>query len=264
MSNKVDVLIQPFCLRFSLHKDEIVYMVAGSAEMQLDEMERFMGIDPREQQLFDSNLGFLPVATSTLIRGEKNILVDPGSHHVGFYGMLGMALKRFDLTFDDVDMVVTTHSHHDHMAGMTLLSGKPVVLGEYELQYAREGHGAAETEAQFDRMGALAEVPAGGSLVLSPGVLAVHTPGHTPGHISVLVEAGPERYAITGDLVMVQPEYDRRWGHWYSPETVAQLDASLSKVWEWGPTVVLPGHDRAFRPDQGRKAGLFTVGSGRA
>ncbi|HLT59325.1 MAG: MBL fold metallo-hydrolase [Limnochordales bacterium] len=246
--NKVDVLIQPFCLRFSLHKDEIVYLVASSAEMQLDEMERFMGIDPAKDQLFDSNLGFLPVATTTLIRGEKTILVDPGAHHVGFYGMLKKALQRFDLTFDDVDMVVLTHSHHDHAASMTLLAGKPVVLGEGELEYARAGQSPAEVDARFGRMGPQLVVPAGGSLELCPGVVAIHTPGHTPGHISVLVEAGDERVAVTGDLVMVQAEYERRWGHWYSPETVAQLNDSLTKVRDWGPTLVLPGHDRAFRP----------------
>lgn len=95
MIPRVDVLIQPFCLRFSLHEDEVVYHVAGDAEMQLDRMEVLLGIDPQNQTLFDANLGFLPVSTTTLIRGEKTILVDPGNHHVGFYGMLGLALERF-------------------------------------------------------------------------------------------------------------------------------------------------------------------------
>ena len=115
MSNRVDVVIQPVVLRFSLLDDEVVYFFAADTEAVLDRMERMMGIDPAESALFDSNLGFLPVSTTVLIRGERNILVDPGNHHTGFYGQLGIGLSRFGLTPGQIDLVVCTHCHHDHM-----------------------------------------------------------------------------------------------------------------------------------------------------
>jgi len=41
-----------------------------------------------------------------------------------------------------------------------------------------------------------------GTTRLGPGVVAVHTPGHTPGHQCVLVESGDETLAVTGDLLV--------------------------------------------------------------
>jgi glyoxylase-like metal-dependent hydrolase (beta-lactamase superfamily II) len=39
-----------------------------------------------------------------------------------------------------------------------------------------------------------------GDAVLRPGLRVVATPGHTPGHQCVIVEDGPDRLAVTGDL----------------------------------------------------------------
>ncbi|MBI3975919.1 MAG: MBL fold metallo-hydrolase [Armatimonadetes bacterium] len=247
-ANTVDVLIQPFALRFSLHQDEVVYLVAGSADMQLDRMELLMGINPAKQGLFDSNLGFLPVATTALIRGERTIVVDPGNHHIGFYGMLGLALRRFGLTPVDVDLVICTHSHHDHMASTFLFRGKPLVIGAGEADYARSVYGAEETDTRLRAMGGLTEVPQHEAVEVAPGVRAVSTPGHTPGHISVLVEAGADRVAIAGDTVMTRAEYlQRRFSHWYTAEQVAQLNESADRLAAWRPTRILFGHDRELR-----------------
>lgn len=249
--NAVDVLIQPVCLRFRLHEDEVVYLFAGAADMQLDGMERMLGVDPARDALFDANIGFLPVATTTLVRGERTILVDPGNHHIGFYGLLGVALARFGLTPADVDVVVGTHSHHDHLASMVVLQGTELVLGEGEVEYARMAYGSEETDARLSTMGRLVTVPCGGELELAEGVTVVSTPGHTPGHVSVLVEAGDERVAIAGDTTMTEAEYrERAFSHWYTQEQLADLGESLDRLRAWGPTLVLPGHDRGFRPER--------------
>jgi N-acyl homoserine lactone hydrolase len=248
MANRVDVLIQPFTLRFSLYEDEIVYMVAGTAEMQLDRMELLMGVDPATQQLFDSNVGFLPVATTTLIRGEKTIVVDPGNHHVGFYGPLRKSLSRFQLTPEEVDLVVCTHAHGDHMASISIFSGTDLIIGERELAQDDSGEIADPvTRAQIGQMGNVTEVPYDGELEIMSGVKAISTPGHSPGHISVLVDCGEDRVAIAGDTVMFRREYDEQvFGHWYSDEQRRQLNDGVEKIKAWSPTKVLPGHDRAF------------------
>lgn len=249
---RVDVLIQPFCLRFSLQEDEIVYHVAGDAAMQLDRMELLMGIDPGAQPIFDCNLGFLPVATTVLIRGERTIVVDPGNHHLAAYGMLGRALGRFGLTAADVDLVIATHSHHDHLASLAPFAGKALILGEGEIAYARQVYGETQTDAHLGRMETVTESPAASVLPVAPGVTVVATPGHTPGHISVLVETGDERIAIAGDTTMTRSEYEEgRFSHWYDPEQQARLTASLERLRSWRPTLVMPGHDRAFRPREG-------------
>ena len=118
MKTSVEVIIHPVCLRFSYHNNEIVYMFASNPEQQLDEMEKLMGVGTDQGPIFDSNVGFLPVASTILIRGEKTILVDPGNYHIGFYSMLKRALNSKNLTYEDIDMIVTTHTHSDHINGI--------------------------------------------------------------------------------------------------------------------------------------------------
>lgn len=253
MTPTLDILIQPVVLRFSIHQDEVVYHFANNADMQLDRMEHLMGIDPSQQALFDSNLGFLPVATTVLIRGERTIVVDPGNHHTGFYGQLGLSLRRFGLDFDDVDLVVTTHCHHDHMASVFKFPGTELVMGEGEMDVARTIYGKETADASVGNLGTLTEVPLDGSLELCEGVHAISTPGHTPGHISVAVDIGDERILITGDASMTRSEYEQsNFSHWYEPEQRRQVEASAERMRALHPTLVLPGHDRAFRPEQRR------------
>lgn len=250
MKTQCDVLIQPVVLRFSLHEDEVVYMFAGSADMQLDRMELLMGVDPAEQTLFDSNVGFLPVATTVLVRGERTIVIDPGNHHTGFYGQLGLSLERFGLGFNDIDSVVCTHSHHDHMASIFRFPRSELVMGQGELDFAETIYGKEQMAAHVSRMSRITEVPSGGELELCERVTAVSTPGHTPGHISVIVQTDEDRVLITGDATMTRTEYELdASSHWYRGEQLAAVRASAARMRAFGPTLVLPGHDRAFRPE---------------
>ncbi len=253
MPNQIDVVIQPVVLRFTLLDDEVVYFFASDTEAVLDRMELMMGINPEVDMLFDSNLGFLPVSTTVLIRGEKNIVVDPGNHHTGFYGQLAIGLNRFGLTPDEIDLVVCTHCHHDHMGSAFRIPGADLVLGEGEADFCEEIYGTAETEARLAVMGSLIEVGRGEELELMPGVAAVSTPGHTPGHISVVAEIGDgERVLVAGDTVMTRREYsERTFSHWYTPDQLRGLHSSLDRLQALRPTTVMPGHDRAFTPTGG-------------
>ena len=244
----VDVAIQPVVLRFSLIGNEISYHFAVGADAQLDEMEKRFGIDPATNTVFDSNLGFLPVATTLLIRGEKTIVVDPGNHHTSSYGILPGALSNLGVAVEDVDIVVATHSHHDHIAGASVFTGAELVVGAGEIDFAHQIYGPAKTEAMVEGL-TVREVPTGDRVELCPGVFAVSTPGHTPGSISVLVESGPERYLATGDAAMTRKEFEtRQLGHWYTGEQREEMARSLQVLHDLRPTMVFPGHDRAFRP----------------
>ena len=132
MSTLVDILINPVTLRFSYHNKELIYMFASNPEQQLDEMEKLMGVTTNDGPIFDTNVGFLPVATTTLIRGEKTILIDPGNYHIGFYSILKRALASKNLTYEDIDIIATTHTHSDHAASIVHFRNKPWVIGNKE------------------------------------------------------------------------------------------------------------------------------------
>lgn len=251
MKPEVDVLIEPVTVRFSLWEGTPIYHFAGDPETQLDGMEKRMGVDPEETEMLEMNLGFLPISNTTLIRGEKNIIVDPGNFHVGFYGLIEDSLDGMGMTPEDIDMVLVTHSHFDHMASTHLFPNSKLVIGEGELAFARDLYWPEFIDAiTTDRLEEVEYIEEGSGMTeICEGVSVFPTPGHTPASISALVETESEDVAIIGDVAMTEDEFrTRELSHWYTDEQVELIYASMDRIQELDPSVIIPGHDNKFRP----------------
>ncbi len=113
--------------------------------------------------------------------------------------------------------VVLTHLHADHSGGTVLADGTPrFPNARYHAHPADWEHFASDPillaggERRYDARTVLDGLAADGTLSLepadhevSPGVRVIHTPGHTPGHRSVLLEGGKGSLLLTGDLLHV-------------------------------------------------------------
>jgi len=198
MSTSVDILINPVTLRFSYHNNELIYMFASNPKQQLDEMEKLMGVSTKDGPIFDTNVGFLPVATTTLVRGEKNILVDPGNYHIGFYSILKRALASRNLTYDDIDIIATTHTHSDHAASIVHFRNKPWVIGMKEFHDMEAIEGKEIVNAKKSMMGEIIEISDNNETKIMENMYAITTPGHTSGHISFVVKSDED----TGQTIM--------------------------------------------------------------
>ena len=175
------------------------------------------------------------------------MLVDPGNHHIGAYSILWHALRKHNLDYADIDSIVTTHTHSDHAGAITQLAGKPWTLGAGEFAEMAAIEGSPIVEAKKSMMGSVTELDS--ETELMPGVIAFPTPGHTAGHISLVVECESERVLVAGDLAMLRSEYTHRaYSHWYSSEQLDSLNRSLDLAQSYKPDLVIPGHDRAFHP----------------
>jgi glyoxylase-like metal-dependent hydrolase (beta-lactamase superfamily II) len=124
-------------------------------------------------------------------------------------GRLPDDLAAAGIAPDDVTAVVLTHLHSDHI-GWALPAWTPFPQARLVVQ-------RADVEAFGELLGdSLLADPArldilDGDADLGNGTRAVATPGHTPGHQCVIVSAGAEQLAITGDLFvhavqMIRPE----------------------------------------------------------
>ncbi len=118
---------------------------------------------------------------------------------------------------DDVDTVICTHLHVDHVGWNTrLVDGQWVptfpnaryVFARRECEFWAEnenpttGGGGVVFEDSVQPIldAGLADLVEPGAEV-APGVTVVSTPGHTPGHVAVLLSSGGEQAVITGDLI---------------------------------------------------------------
>lgn len=122
-------------------------------------------------------------------------------------GRLPEELAAAGIDRDDIDTVVLTHIHTDHV-GWAVTGGSPYFRNARYVLQAADVHAMRElnpalvpallepltTAGQLD-------IVSGGQR-LAPGVEIIATPGHTPGHQSVLVAAGDERVLVTGDLLV--------------------------------------------------------------
>ncbi|MGB0505626.1 MAG: MBL fold metallo-hydrolase [Pikeienuella sp.] len=163
----------------------------------------------------------LPVQGFLLKTPTHNILVDScvgndKSHpnrpdwHMRSDGRFVSALGAAGVDFGDIDYVLCTHLHSDHIGWNTRLEDGRWVptfpnarylmpAADDELQRAGGGDAYNESVLPVIEAGQVELVSAGH--MLGDHVQLIPTPGHTPGHVSVLVKGGKSEAVITGDAL---------------------------------------------------------------
>lgn len=165
--------------------------------------------------------------TTYVVRSQgKNILVDAGVGRHGLWrfgdGHLLDSLKELDLAPEDIDYVLPTHLHLDHVGwNTTPTPNGPVPTfprARYLFQQADwdaftsdeflNRPSVSPMSANMQNMIRLAVLPLkdtglmdliGPEQVITDEVTLLHTPGHTPGSVSVLVQSGSEAALLVGD-----------------------------------------------------------------
>jgi N-acyl homoserine lactone hydrolase len=201
--------------------------------------------------LLGSNQGGIAFCAVTLIEGTdasgqlKRILVDTGSS--GRLGALTEALERCGLAPTDIDAVVLTHAHWDHMQILDPFAHAPFHLHPAELDYIKNPHAGDQatprwTRAVLDRYDVRSVT---GGTELLPGVSIVEAPGHSAGTIAVAVQTADGVAVVTGDAIQsaaVATHGRNALVFWNE----AQANDSVARLVEMAD-VIHPGHDLSFR-----------------
>jgi glyoxylase-like metal-dependent hydrolase (beta-lactamase superfamily II) len=167
-----------------------------------------------------------PVETSVnaylVNTGSKLVLIDAGSGALfgPTLGKLVASLRAAGYQPEQVDEIYITHMHPDHVGGLTA-DGKAVFPSAIVRADQREADhwlsqaklDAAPDGAKDFFRGAMASMqpyvaagrfkPFDGDTELIPGVRAVATRGHTPGHAVYVVESDGKKLVLWGDLMHV-------------------------------------------------------------
>lgn len=146
-----------------------------------------------------------------LVQGDgHNILVDTGLDENELFtpdefiedtGMepasLVDCLARHDLTVEDIDIVVNTHLHDDHCGNNLLFSKAAFYTHWMEIDFCHSPHPLDHRYDEYYIEG-IDFIPVEGGAEIVPGIKVIHSPGHTPGGLSVLVETVEGPAVITG------------------------------------------------------------------
>lgn len=187
--------------------------------------------------------------------GEELILVDMGGG-AGFLEGAGRLIENMEAAGyapDDVDKVVLTHAHPDHLWGL-LDDFDDAWFPEAEFIIADAEWDFWATDAALKRLpemfqsfaaGASRRLPmmedtltrVSGDHEIAPGIATLQTPGHTPGHMSLRIESGGESLIVTADAV-THPYMSFEHPDWH-PATdldAATGEASRRKILEMAAT----------------------------
>ena len=175
--------------------------------------------------------GFVASSTCCLITTEgKKIITDPGCN----CKKLLAALKKENLTTDDIDYVFLSHCHPDHILLTAIFDKAKYVTFDANLVYDKD------LLVEFERD------------VLGKDVEIVETPGHVLEHLSLVVNTKKGNIAIAGDVIwwlddeeqvldINQTDHSQAKG--MNMKDLVASRKKLLKVADW----IIPGHGKMFR-----------------
>ena len=199
-----------------------------------------------------------------LLRGSRlNILVDTGLDEnelftpAGFIEETGLepasiveCLGRENLTVEDIDMVINTHLHDDHCGNNHLFPKAVFYAHKTEIDFCNSPHPLDHRYDNYFIEGLTFSIIEGDREIV-PGIEVIHSPGHTPGGLSVIVATGAGQVVITG--FCCNRENFPQSGPAVCPGV--HLDAraawdSIQKVKQLG-MIILPLHDLGLKKIEG-------------
>jgi N-acyl homoserine lactone hydrolase len=180
--------------------------------------------------------------------GIEAILPGPGEPLVD-------ALDAHGVQIDEIVAVAVSHLHNDHAGGLRHFAGSvPIHVQRRELDYGLSDHPGPEQHGLFridyDDPALRWEI-ADGDVEIAPGVTALESPGHTPGHQSFLVDLDPSvggggyLFAFDAADLTENIEDELAVGGFINCEpqdTVTQI-RRLKAIAAERDYVVVPGHD---------------------
>lgn len=156
-------------------------------------------------------------------------------------------LALLNLAPADIDLVILTHGHIDHVGGLPLFAHCPILLTAIERAEPRplywgDARPLAWPDTTYHRI--TADTP------ICDGLTALPTPGHTPGHLSLLVTLpSGQSVILAADAINRASEPTEGYPDAMDPNAAATSGAQLLALLARHNATLIYGHDPAQWPE---------------
>ena len=174
---------------------------------------------------------------SYLIDGPFKILIDPGHQHL--FTELRNSLVSMNIRLEDIDLIIATHMHPDHIEAVQYFSSLSTMVTIHEIEYHYfQKHISYYHDFNLEPDFFLIE----GALKAGDIELEViHTPGHSPGSICLYWPSHKALFA--GDVI-----FEQGVGRTDLPGGNGdQLKKSIGRLSSLNIELLLPGHGNIIR-----------------
>ena len=199
------------------------------------------------------SVGYLGWGTWALIKnGKNNILLD--TCFVGIRKYCPSILKKRNLKCEDIDYILVTHLHFDHIYNVDLFPNATIVLSKLEWEYAND----SKNSDVFIERAAIPIIQERKKIFIEydnqevlEGITAILTPGHTPGSCSyILHQENGEKWVLAGDAAKNRGELTTEKVQLST--NMEDTIRSIKKI-KLSGNRILPGHDSWIKIDSNGK-----------
>lgn len=147
-------------------------------------------LEPKRKDTFKDGIKFSSPFCSTAVLlqtdDNKNIIFDTGAF--GYSEKLIHALANKGLTPDDIDYVILSHSHFDHIGNIHLFKNAELIQDKWLIKIS---DGSSKKYIDLPKID-------------MPGIKLIRTPGHSEDGISLICEYNGKTYALVGDAIKTE------------------------------------------------------------